>query len=170
MSANATSGYEVIIDFGALGSGSDYVQVSGFDIRVTPGVATGLNSSPPTPEFPPIALELVRNQRYFNTSYGNGVKPGTATNVGSLSSVALNSTNFYSSYIQFPVQMRASPTMTYYSSNTGNSGKWYDGTSSADVANMTVGTNGATGINTGNTGSMTANHLMEGHYTASAEL
>jgi hypothetical protein len=60
-------------------SASQHCWITAADIRVTPGVATGLNSNPPPPELRPIATELAFCQRYFQSTFGNGVAPGTAT-------------------------------------------------------------------------------------------
>lgn len=66
VSASAAAGYEFIFDFGNNFSttGKDIV-IAEADVRVTPGVATGLNSTPPLPELRPMFAELGFNLRYF---------------------------------------------------------------------------------------------------------
>jgi hypothetical protein len=100
-SSNATNGYEVQFNFGAMTSNSDIIEMSGFDIRATPGVSTGLNSAPSTIELPTVAAELARNQRYFVAwgDIGEDIGSGVAT---STTSIRIN--------INLPVQMRVSPT------------------------------------------------------------
>src|SRR6185312_11686605 len=61
---NSYLGLEVTFDFGAVGSGAN-VYLTAADIRVTPGIATGLNSNPPPPELRPIGIEIPFNLRYF---------------------------------------------------------------------------------------------------------
>jgi hypothetical protein len=104
---------------GALNAASGYVDISLADIRVTPGVSTGLNSNPPPPEQRPISMELQSCMEYFETSYDLGTAPGSATNAGMVdigSTVAGDGTG-----IPFKVRKRAtSPTMTYYD-GAGNS-------------------------------------------------
>jgi hypothetical protein len=111
VSASAAKGYEAIFDFGNnFGSTSDYVIVTELDIRVTAGVATGLNSNPPPPELRPIATELAFCQRYFWVASWNVFVYGVAT---AGSQWATNS-------VAFPTQMRAAPTMTSNFNGTGN--------------------------------------------------
>ena len=76
--ANAASynGLEILFDFGNNFSASTKdIQIAEFDIRVTPGASTGLNSSPPPPELRPIAIELPFCLRYLQY-----ISPGSAGN------------------------------------------------------------------------------------------
>jgi hypothetical protein len=83
-SANALSynGLEISFDFGNnFGVNTKSIQITEIDIRVTPGVATGLNGTPPPPELRPIfrgvavlwALRLLRKQL---SRYGRPVAAG----------------------------------------------------------------------------------------------
>jgi hypothetical protein len=101
VSAYAYEGYEFQFNFGAVPSGSDTISVSGFDVRVTPGVATGLNSSPPTPEFLPIAIELPRNYRYLG---------GFGETTGIVGLAYATSSTAFGVYIPFKNKMRIAPT------------------------------------------------------------
>lgn len=105
-STNATNGYEIQFNFGAMTSSSDIIEMSGFDIRATPGVTSGAtNSSPPTPEIPSIQAETARNERYFWGISAAAITP--------LSTPGLAySTTTASFQFQYPVTMRATPTAT----------------------------------------------------------
>lgn len=66
-SANVASynGLEIMFDFGNNLASGQSVQITELDIRVTPGVATGQNSNPPSPELRPITLEQAACFRYY---------------------------------------------------------------------------------------------------------
>ena len=100
----ASQGYEVDIDCNAaFTSGSNFCEISAADIRVTPGVATGVNANPPPPELRPIATELAFCQRYFWE-----IAPGAA-NVYLANGIQGNGTT--TTYIiLYPVPMRIAPT------------------------------------------------------------
>lgn len=69
VSANAIRGYRVDLDFGStLNVNTKNVVIGELDIRVTPGVTVGLNSTPPVPELRAIANEIVLCQRYYEAS------------------------------------------------------------------------------------------------------
>jgi len=104
VSSNATAGYEFIIDFGNnFSTTGKTVILSEVDVRVTPGVSTGLNSSPPIPEIRNIATELHFCRRYFQSFGGtNNYVLGTAT---------FASTTAAYLPIIFQGTMRAAPTM-----------------------------------------------------------
>lgn len=80
--------------------------------------------------------ELLLCQRYWEKSYDYATALGTATAVGTsgidlrMSSATITSCAFV---IPFKVQKRATPTVTGYSTNTGTSGKFFDGVNAADV-------------------------------------
>jgi hypothetical protein len=65
--AGILKGYQISLNFnGQLNASSGGVFVSYADVRATPGLPTGLNSSPPSPEHRPISLEMLASQRYYN--------------------------------------------------------------------------------------------------------
>jgi hypothetical protein len=114
--AGAANGYEVKIDFGNnFSSTSKSVQVTAAELRMTPGVSAGLNSSPPNPEIPFVEAELRRNARYYQTSYVNGTAPGASTTEAIPGGVPIifNGIGTISS-VPFPTRMRATPTMSYW--------------------------------------------------------
>jgi len=118
------------------------------------------------------ADELQRCQRYFCRTYGYGTATGTATSNGCISS-AINSTYTYASAgnFNFPVEMRASPTVVLYSTANAN-------TTGKVTADGTDG-NGSAGFISSSRSFLTrsndssgtgANVFMRAQATASAEL
>jgi hypothetical protein len=174
VSANADAGYEFIFDFGNNFSttGKDVV-IAEIDVRVTPGVATGLNSNPPPPELRPIMAEFLLCQRYFQTSYNPGVAPGTITSTGAVSFRIDAYTTATDANLQILLvpRLRATPTFTAYSPVTGASGYIADRAAGADTAVLGTYGGGIGGIacvaavNSGGAGLNIA-----GQWTASAEL
>jgi hypothetical protein len=172
-SGYASNGIEISIDFGACVS-PYYFYVADFDMRATPGVTTGQNNSPPTPELRPVPIELAYCQRYFASTFGNGVTP--AQNAGLSGALGAqvyggNPGELYT-YWQFPVQMRANPTITTYSPSQ-NFPNWYNKTSPGSVS-VSVDPDGAIGLSGVLIGSHTT-PITQGdrcyiHATASAEL
>lgn len=116
--ANSANGYEVQLEFGgALNAATGYVDISFADIRVADlPASTGLVSNPPPPVQRGIGSEILLCQRYFASTYGNGVAPGTATHNGM---VAVSSTD---ADVLFPTGMRAAPTISYWD-GAGNASK-----------------------------------------------
>jgi len=72
MPGNAYLGVAASIGFGALVAGQQFY-MTGADLRATPGVAIGLNANPPPVELPPMAIEMVRCQRYYQVGIPNGI-------------------------------------------------------------------------------------------------
>lgn len=177
VSVNAAKGYEFIFDFGNNFSttGKDVV-VAELDVRVTPGVSTGLNASPPPPELRPIWSELGFCQRYVQTSFSNGVTPANGANIVSYAGVAASATVLAVNFIILVHQMRVTPTMTFYSGqNGGTSGDWdwWDGTNWHDsTPSLNVNSNATNiGINLATTGLTVPNfYRTQGNWLASAEL
>lgn len=149
--ANTINGLDIeLILGGALnqtaGSGVQ-VQIGKADIRATPGVATGLNNNPPIPELRHIQAELAFCQRYYNTGNFYGVGYGVSgSGTGGSASIAFQST------------MRTAPTVALGSLS-------YVNCSGANVVASYA--NGAAVIATANS---TANTIVSGTFTASAEL
>lgn len=111
-SASSYNGVEVGFDFGNnLGAGTKSIQLTELDIRVTPGVAAGLNSNPSPPELRLVAGELAFSQRYFYA----------VTNVyfGFTQNASQQTGNF-----TFPVTMRVAPNINNpsYSVTASNAG------------------------------------------------
>lgn len=157
--SGATNGYEVVVDFGAVGNTAYVVVGGGFDLRITTSVSTGINNSPPSPEVYTMDRDSAWSKRFFETTYRNGVAPGTITRVGEiLLNVAtsggaggtLGSTWF------FKTQKSCIATVTAYSPNSGTINKIYDYTDAGDVgANLLDQSDGSVvwyGVSTSATG------------------
>ena len=100
VSANAANGYQVVFYCNTALTAGQSCYVGAADIRVTPGVATGINLNPPPPEMRSVAEEAQQCRRYYYT--------GFAYNYGY--NAAGNLLLFYQT---FPVTMRTLPTMAY---------------------------------------------------------
>jgi len=121
--------------------------------------------------------ELARCQRYFCKSYRLADAPGTNTVNGSHNHYG--STDFYGNIvtqIPFPVNMRSSPSMTFYKHN-GTAGSWVSNRSgSQGNSDNTMTTYLASDRHTGaycRAGASAAGFeagTMAGHWTASSEL
>ena len=136
VSASAINGYQVLVDFGAMNAGTKFVYLTAADLRVTAGLSTGLNASPPVPELPGLAFELQRNADYYNTSYVNGVAPGAVTGNGMVQMIfptTLVSGNTAGMMVSFP-RMRVAPSISTYSPVSGGAGVMYDLVAASDVA------------------------------------
>jgi hypothetical protein len=123
VSVNAANGYEINIDFGNnFSSAAKSVTIGGgFDMRPTPGLATGLNSSPPVPFVPDANSEMGWNKRFFQTSYPNGTAPGSDIHLtaGGVAQIPIEVNSSNSLYTgtqgeQFKIEMRAAPTVSYW--------------------------------------------------------
>jgi hypothetical protein len=118
--------------------------------------------------------ELRLCERYFHMSYNTGRAIGSTGSGGNLQH---NGTNNHAGTCQmnlnFPVEMRANPTLVAYSGDTGNSGNWTGTSNSAGLGDrsttfyLTNTKRTSIYINTG--GSRVACGLT-GQYTADAEL
>jgi hypothetical protein len=110
----------------------------------------------------PYGTELALCQRYYNKSYSIDVTPGTNTGAGAWRSVSAAGAGWVN--FDFPVEMRAVPTITPYSI-AGTSGVY-----GSDVGNWTPS---ATYISTRRhsaNGNVTSGNFVYGHYVASIEL
>ncbi|QEL19346.1 hypothetical protein [Limnoglobus roseus] len=102
--SGTANGLEITIDCGNnFTTTGKSVEMSEPDIRVTAGVPTGLNASPPTVDFRPTATELAICQRYLPSF--------AASSVGStLGTAGLTSSTVGRITLPFPVQTRIAPT------------------------------------------------------------
>jgi hypothetical protein len=177
-SASASQGYAVIVDCNAALTGAQSCWITGADIRATQGVAAGVNSNPPPIEIKSMQENLAQNQRYFTTSFGNNVAPGTATHNGMVFT-DFDSGSSISGYTTttFATQMRATPTMNFWD-GAGNASKIsFAGLSGTIIPMTDNGTNAGSGFSvvsptsfafSGFVSSTAGNYFI--HYTASAEL
>lgn len=86
------------------GSASQTVLLTEFDIRATPGVALGINMSPPPPELRPYHAELQFCQRYFWRW-----QPGAGSR---LAGAAVTNNELQADFGLFPTQMRTLNSVT----------------------------------------------------------
>jgi len=116
--------------------------------------------------------ELSACQRYYLKSYNQATAPATASNtVGNTGYSAISATSTNNRWnVRFPVNMRGTPTVTIYSTNSGTSAKIYNEQAAADVDGVTqfIGESGFHLYTS--SGSPTAGHQLLAHYQASAEL
>jgi hypothetical protein len=161
--------------FSATGATS-VVGTNGATFYIT-GVQLEVGTQATSFEYRQYQQELALCQRYFNSSFPLGTAPVDGASSGNLSCMSTyTSSNSWSAWMQFPVTMRAQPTVVAYrSSGLGVTnglwgyyiGGWFSFTSQA------IGTN-TTGFNVqGNSSAAFAApsaYIIGGHYTASAEL
>ncbi len=106
-------GTEIDIDFGNnFGTTGKNVKVADMDIRVTSGVAVGLNSNPPPPELRPIETELRFCQRYYEISTYSSL-------ADDFISAVITPTYSYAHWI-FHTQKRAVPSFLVVSGSWSN--------------------------------------------------
>ncbi len=176
-SASSYNGVEISFDFGNnVGSSSNSIQITELDVRVTPGVATGLNSNPPPPELRSIFTERLFCGRYFYSTYTNAA-PGTASADGVIIrpipvSTSVANGQFFAWEI-LPVPMRAIPTVAIY--GFGGTSSTVSSSSGVDLAANSGTLEGATShgfaiANTSGGSVSTTGYNVRYHFTASAEL
>ena len=171
----------------SLGSGSTYTGTAGAwaaaDYRSATGATSVVGTSSATFYITGVQLEvgtvatpferqlynaqLAQCQRYYEHSYSQDTAAGTSTDVGTVSTkspqVDMQDT------IQFAVEKRAAPTITYYT-NLGVSGSWRSITAGQNRV-MANPTNPSTRQFTwSNSNSVTVGDVLRGHWTAAIEL
>lgn len=118
----------------------------------------------------PYGLELSLCQRYYETSYNNGQYAGQASTTISAVWWMPSSTKLLLN-IPFKVQKRVTPTVNYYSPQTGEVGNCFNITGAVDQTITTGG--GLVGLNSTavyKISGATAGHEYSVHFTASSEL
>jgi hypothetical protein len=176
-----TNGVGIIVAWG-LGNGSNFTGTAGAWAATNYQNATGATSVVGTNgatfyitgvqlekgstatsfDYRPYGTELALCQRYYVKSYSTDVTPGTNTSAGAHRTVSTGGAGFVN--FDFPVEMRAVPTVTPYSI-AGTSGVY-----GSDVGNWTPT---ATYISTRRhsaQGNVTSGNYVYGHYVASIEL
>lgn len=112
------------------------------------------------------ATEIIGLQYFLGKSYDVATAPGAVTTVGAITQNAVNTSSIYP--FSFKAMMRIAPIVTFYSSNTGASGKAYDINTPGDIAasSASVGQFGA-GCNAG---AGAAGHSVFFHFVADARI
>ena len=111
---------------GAMTSGADVIEMTGFDIRPNPGaVNAAINSYPPTIEVPNFQAELARCESFYQSTYGNGVAAATSTTTGAVmgSMISATTIEYSSGTANFPVVMYSTPSISYWDTS-GNASKF----------------------------------------------
>lgn len=105
-------------------------------------------------------------QRYFEKSYNADVTPGTVTSNGEYIVRSISTTTRHQ--VEFMSYKRVNSSMTYYNAITGGVGTWRDVTAGANIAVSTaqIGQGSFAAFLTVSSGG----NLLEGHWTADAEL
>jgi hypothetical protein len=129
-------------------------------------------------DFRSIGTETALCQRYFCKSFEPSVKPGDLSGGGIYTTMAAYTTanSYVSITYTFPAQMRATPSVVFYTSINGagpakwnyySAGVWATGDAQVNAAsstNLTVNMLGMSGLTAYNA------YLVAGNFTASAEL
>jgi hypothetical protein len=124
VSTNAINGYEIIIDFGNNfgSSGASITLAGGFDFRVSSDAFLAIPTGYGTlAEIRDSVVDLAWCRSFYQTSYDNGVAPGTATHLGMVGGF-LWSSNYYGTAVRYPVPMYSDPTISYWD-GAGNASK-----------------------------------------------
>ena len=151
--------------FSATGATS-VVGTSGATFYIT-GVQLEVGSSATGFEYRYIGTELINCQRYwFQTSdMAQALASGTyATGVGSSVNGAIVSG------FRYPVQMRATPTVTFYSGQNGTAGNWSNAANNADTGAVTLSSSNASGFHQAIVSGLVLGQPYFARVTASAEL
>ena len=107
---------------------------------------------------------------YFQTSYNLNVAPGTAGVAYAYMHVVEATGSTPSIQCPLRTRMRAAPTVTLYSPNSGTAGKIYDSSAAADVAALAYAVNQVGFTAAVNGVSIAAGHAINVAWAASAEL
>jgi len=154
----------------------DFFNTANATLRIT-GIQFEMGEKVTSFEYRSYGDELARCQRYFCKSYNDGVNPGTNTSIGikSIRNYSSDARSDHSTTCQFPVTMRAAPTVVFYAKggtqdrfSTGNSTYGvFSGTNTISSASN-HGMTGLGGVSLGT--SVSANSFTYFHFTAAAEL
>ncbi len=119
-------------------SGNTYDVNNGFVIEQAM-MNVGSTVGPFARQFNDPVHELASCQYFFEKSYDTTTAPATTTATSAMTFTAPATSSNYN--LSFKITKRVSPTMTFYSPNSGATGKAYDTTTTADV-NATAVTGG----------------------------
>jgi hypothetical protein len=157
---------------GATGAVS-VVGTSGATFYIT-GVQLEAGTTASPFEYRHYGTEFMLSHRYYWKSFEYGIKPQDSATAGLYGVCTTYSTNSgYAQFTNFPVTMRATPTVTFYGMN-GATGNWdtYNNTwgSSTTTVNVASTTNLNAALSRIGAFSAFGGYLVSGNATASAEL
>ena len=182
----ATNGIGLLVRFG-LGSGStlsgtagawatgnivqptgtvSVVGTNGATFYIT-GVQLEKGSAASAFDYRDYGRELAMCQRYYEQSYDTGTAVGTATEAGAVTTRSPQAD--MQDTIQFAVEKRASPTITFYTT-LGLSGSWRDNSAAANRLMSVPISAGTRQFSWQNANTVTVGNVLRGHWTASIEL
>lgn len=154
--------------FGTALNTNTILSTNGATFQIT-GVKLEIGATPTVLERRPFQEELARCQRLYQKSYDLGLAPGSITSTSvELAPLWGTSNAAYLFHTRFPVTMRAAPTVTVYSFDTGAAAKMrLNSTSDITAATTEIGTNG---FDVSGTFTPTVAGNIGWHYTADARL
>jgi len=114
--------------------------------------------------------EISLCQRYYTKSWEHG--SAVTTNPGVIGAACVGNVNRAFGSVFWPVEMRATPTVTWYSGSNGTVNKWRNGSQGTDIAPPSaiagIGTKGYGFVLS--SGIVGVTDTLQGHYEAAAEL
>jgi hypothetical protein len=161
--SSVTTANRAVGQVNALASANDFVQITGVQLEA------GTTAS--DFEFLPHDVNLKRCQRYFWKSYEIGDAPGSAPKLNSVIARYLDATTSYGA-VQVPyVNLRASPTKTIYSPQSGATGKIISDNVNTDInaGSESIGAHGGGWIYAAAV-SISGSTSFRAHLTLDAEL
>jgi len=110
-------------------------------------------------QYRPVSQVYADCQRYLQTSYDDGVAPGTVTNTGAVALSTFSGSTLYT--IQARTPMRSFPAVAFYNPLTGAAGSWNQSGTPLPVAVNTGGHNNVTAaISSGVSGGFCIGHYV----------
>lgn len=118
-------------------------------------------------EYLPLGLETLLCKRYYHKSYTLDTVPGTVTDNGDVAWFAGGVAGEWAPYILYPAEMRVAPTRTFYSPNSGTSGKKFNASDAVDETMTGVNISSNNSHSGGTNG--VANKVYRYQFTADAD-
>jgi hypothetical protein len=162
--ASGTAGSWAGEDYRSATGATSVVGTSGATFYIT-GVQLEKGSTATSFDYRPYGTELALCQRYYETTYPEGVAVGSV-NAGPVNFRAPTTANTIISCYFYKVTKRASPTVTFWNGVTGTSGTWRGSSSANRTITLTNG--GVSGF--GAIGGSSDDFIQQGHWESSAEL
>ena len=151
---------------GAPTGSTNVVATNGATFYIT-GVQLEKGSTATSFDVRPYGTELQLCQRYYEQSYDIGTAVGASTDTGSVSTRSPQAD--MQDTIQFAVEKRASPTITFYTT-LGVSGSWRDVSAATNRLMSVPTTAGTRQFTWQNANTVTVGNVLRGHWVASIEL